>query len=336
MQRRADGWHLEIVAFGGGKARIDEPIASVKGMKELRQVPLRRNGWERREFAASLESGHEHQPIHVTILVYRADAERGFVPDLAAADAVLYVDTGVADEDASAIASIDAALAKRAGAPPRIVERGPAAKLKDLLRSIVKRSIHALRAGELADFWRQSMRNAEAAHDEAVFGALTKDKILSQPPGEVVAFLLSVVEERGRRAVRAGRFARADAYDRSLNARWQRLFAVNALEMLVADAGIASIFGAPGVRAMEPEEVAAALSGLRRIGAAKKAAIVERALVVAREAKLWDGAAAGVAATVLEELSERFYAVDDEPLRARLEDDVRKATDDYTLGAYED
>ena len=39
---------------------------------------------------------------------------------------------------------------------------------------------------------------------------------------------------------------------------------------------------------------------------------------------------------MLEELSDRFYAVDDEPLRMRLEEDIRGAPDDFTLGAYED
>jgi hypothetical protein len=106
--------------------------------------------------------------------------------------------------------------------------------------------------------------------------------------------------------------------------------------MLVADAGIAALFCAPGARAMEREEVTVALAGLKRIGAAKKVAIVERALVVAREANLWEGKADGLATKVLEELSDRYYAVDDEPLRARLEEDIRKAPEDFTLGAYED
>jgi hypothetical protein len=336
MQRRKDGWHLEIVAFGGGTTRIDEQVAAVKGMKELRQVPLARDGWERREFAASLEGGHEQQPIHVTLLVYRCEGGADFVPPLASADAVLFAQTGDAAIDARIAAEVDAALDERPGSPPRITEACTPAKVRDHLKTIVKRTIAALRAGELHEFWKASLRNAEAAHDEAVFGRLSREKIVGQPPGELVPYLLRVVRERGRRAVQAGRFARADAYDRSLNQRWQRLFAVSALESLVADAGIVALFGAPGVRAMEPDEVAAALSGLRRIGAVKKAAIVERALVVAREAKLWDGNAVGVAATVLEELSDKFYAIDDEPLAVRLEEDVRKSPDDFTLGPYED
>src|SRR5205823_5373140 len=116
----------------------------------------------------------------------------------------------------------------------------------------------------------------------------------------------------------------------------QRLLVVNALEALVADAGIGALFGAPGARAMEREDVTVAIAGLKRIGAAKKAAIIERALVVAREANLWEGKTDELAAKVLEELSGKFYAVDDEPLRTCLDAHIRKAADEFTLGAYED
>ena len=36
MQRDTDGWHLELVAFGGGRARADERVAAVGSFKELR------------------------------------------------------------------------------------------------------------------------------------------------------------------------------------------------------------------------------------------------------------------------------------------------------------
>ena len=67
MQRRADGWHLELLAFGGSGAHADERVAAVGGVKELRQVPLKRDGWERRDFALALDAkaGHERLPIVV-------------------------------------------------------------------------------------------------------------------------------------------------------------------------------------------------------------------------------------------------------------------------------
>lgn len=47
-----------------------------------------------------------------------------------------------------------------------------------------------------------------------------------------LAFLLRVVQERGRRAIASGRVPTAEAYEGCLSARWQRLHAVNALEMV--------------------------------------------------------------------------------------------------------
>jgi hypothetical protein len=313
-------------------------VATVGSFKELRQVPLKRDGWDRREFGISLDSkgGHEQLPIHIAAHAYGAATSDDFVPDLSGADGVLLVESGDAATDAHITAIVDAALAKRPGNPPRIVERAKSGALKEPLRNLVKAAVKALKAGELLEFWKQSTQRAAATHDADVFGPLTKEKILGQPPGEVAAFLLRVVRERARRAVAAGRVPTAEAYESCMSARWQRFLAVNSLEMLVADAGIAGLFGAPGARAMEREEVTTALAGLKRIGAAKKTAIIERALVVAREAKLWEGAADALATKVLEELSDRFYAIDDEPLSARLEQDIRKAPDDFTLGAYED
>jgi len=338
MQRRSDGWHLELVAFGGGKSHADEQVATLGSFKELHQMPVQGNGWVRREFGLSLDSkgGHEHLPIHVTTLAYGAAERDDFVPDLSSADGVLQVESGDLAIDARVATIVDLALSKRLGSPPRIVERATGGAVKDPLRDLVKRAVKALKAGELLEFWKQSARNAEAAHDAEVFGPLTKEKILAQPEGDVVAFLLRLVQARGRRAIASGRVPTAEAFERCMSARWQRLLAVNALEMLVGDDGVAALFGAPGGRAMEREEVTAALAGLKRIGAAKKAAIIERSLVVAREARLWEGNANDTAAKVLEELSDRFYAVDDEPLRMRLEEDIRGAPDDFTLGAYED
>lgn len=341
MERRADGWHLELVAFGGGPAHstcADERVAAVGGLKELRQVPLKRDGWERRDFQLSLDSkgGHEHLPIQLTILAYGPAAKDDFVPDLSSADGVLFLESGDDARDARLTAAMDADLAKRAGGPPRIVEHAKEGPLKVPVRTLVKRAIHALKAGELQAFWKESERNLEAAHDAEIFGPLTKEAILGKAPGTLVEFMLRVVFERGRRAVRSGRLANSEAYDRCLNVRWQRLLVVNALEMLIADAGVGALFGGPGARAMEREDVTAAVAGLKRIGAAKKAAIIERALGVAREANLWEAKPDGVAAKVLEELSDRFYAVDDEPLRTGLEEHIRKAPDDFTLGVYED
>jgi hypothetical protein len=301
-------------------------------------MPVRGNGWVRREFGLSLDTkgGHEHLPIHITTLAY-GDAERDdFVPDLTSADGVLLVESGNAAIDTRLTKTVDEALSKRLGSPPRIVERATGNALKDPLRELVKRAVKALKAGELLEFWKQSARNAEAAHDAEVFGPLTKEKILAQPEGKLVAFLLRLVQERGRRAIASGRVPTAEAFERCMSARWQRLLAVNSLEMLVADDGVAALFGAPGGRAMEREEVTAALAGLKRIGAAKKAAIIERSLVVAREAKLWEGNADATATKVLEELSDRFYAVADEPLSTCLEQDIRTAPEDFTLGAYID
>jgi hypothetical protein len=338
MLRRADGWHLELVAFGAGRARADERVATVTSLTELRQVPLKRDGWERRDFALGLDAkgGHEHLPIHVTILAYGPAEQDGFVPDLSTADGLLFVESGEAALDTQLVGAAEAALSKRLGGPPRIVERTKPGAVKNQLRALVKRTIQALKAGELLEFWKANDREAEVSHDAEVFGPLTKEKILGQKSGELVAFLLRLVHERGRRAVASGRLPTAEAYDRCLSARWQRLFAVNALDMLVGDAGVAALFGAPGARAMEREEVTFALAGLKRIGASKKVAIMEQALAVAREANLWEGKADGMAAKVLEELSDRFYAVDDEPLRARLEEDIRKTPEDFTLGPYED
>jgi hypothetical protein len=338
MQRQTDGWHLELVAFGAGRTRADEKVAALGSFKELRQIPLKRDGWERREFGLSLDSkgGHEQLPIHITALAYAAAEANDFVPDLSSADGVLVLASGDATIDARVAALVDAALAKRPGGPPHIVERSAGDSLKDPLRNLVKRAVKALKAGELLEFWKESVRSADAAHDADVFGPLTKDKILGQREGELVAFLLRLVHDRARRAVAAGRVPTSEAYERCMSARWQRLLAVNALEMLVADVGVVGLFGAPSGRAMEREEVTVALAGLKRIGAPKKAAIIERALVVAREARLWEGAADDLAAKVLEELTDHFYAVDDEPLSLRLEADIRKAPEDFTLGAYED
>jgi hypothetical protein len=324
MQRRSDGWHLELVAFGGEHGHADDGVAAVGSFKELHQIPVRGDGWVRRDFGLSLDSkgGHEHLPIHITTLAYGAAERVDFVPDLS-------IDTLVAK-------LVDDALSKRLGSPPRIVERAAGSSLKDPIRELVKRTVKALKAGELLEFWKQSAHNAEVAHDAEVFGPLTKEKILERPEGELVAFLLRLVQERGRRAIASGRVPTSEAFERCMSARWQRLLAVNALEMLVRDDGVAALFGAPGGRAMEREEVTAALAGLKRIGAAKKAAIIERSLVVAREAKLWEGNADATATKVLEELSDRFYAVDDEPLRTCLEKDIRTAPEDFTLGTYED
>lgn len=338
MQRRTDGWHLEVVAFGVGPRRADEEVAAVGSFKELLQIPQRGDGWVRRTFGLSLDSkgGHEQLPIHVRTLAYGPAERDGFVPDLTSADGVLVLESGDATVDARIVTLVDDALSRRPGNPPRLVERATSTDLKDRLRDVVKRSVKALKAGELRDFWKQTLSNANALHDAAVFGPLTKEKILGQPEGELVAFLLRLVAERGRRAIALGRVPTREAFERCMSTRWQRLLAVNALEMLVADAGVAALFGAPGGRAMEREEVTAALAGLKRIGASKKAAIIERALVVAREARLWEGAADDTATRVLEELSDRFYAVGDEPLRMRLEEDVRTSPEDFTLGAYAD
>jgi hypothetical protein len=341
LQRRVDGWHLELAAFGAAGARADERVATVPGLKELR-LPLARDGWERRELSLSFDGkgSHERLPILVTVLAYGAAKDRAdFVPDLTSADAVLLLESGDAALDAQVASAADEALAKRLGSPPRIVEhaKGDSADvLKTALRDAVKRAVKALKSGELNEFWKQSVRTASDAHDAAVFGPLTIEKMTSQPSGELVAFMLRVVQGRARRAVASGRVPNAEAYGRCLSARWQRLLAVHVLETLVADAGVAALFGAPDHRAMEREEVTFALAGLKRMGAPKKAAIVERALAVAREAKLWEGAADELATKVLEELSAHFYAVDDEPLRVRLEEDIRKAPEDFTLGAYED
>jgi hypothetical protein len=340
MLRRADGWHLEIVAFGAGGVHADERVATVPNLKERLQVPRKGAGWTRRELGLALDAklGHEHLPIDITILAYGpADvAKDDFVPDLASADGVLFFESGEAALDSRIAAAIDAALAERGGTPPRIVERAKEDGAKSGIRSVVKQTVQALKTGQLHAFWQQSDRHMVAAHDEAVFGALTKEKILGQPEGELVAFMLRAVRERGRRAVRSGRLATSDAYDHSLSARWQRLLAVSSLEAVIADDGVAALFAAAGARPMEREEVTAALAGLKRIGAAKKAAIIERAMVVAREANLWEGATDATASQVLEELSTRFYAVDDEPLGLCLERDIRKAPDEYTLSAYED
>ena len=326
------------MAFGAGRTPADEPVAAVGSFKELRQVPLQGAGWTRRSFGLSLDSkgGHEQLPIHITTFAYGAAERDDFVPDLSTADGVLVVESGDVVADGRAVMNVEQALAKRLGNPPLIIERGASSAVKDRIRELVKRSVKALKAGELQEFWKQTVSSANAAHDAAVFGALTKEKIVDQAEGELVEFMLRLVRARGRRAIAAGRVPSPEAFERCMSARWQRLLAVNALEMLVADAGVAGLFGAPGGRAMEREEVTAALAGLKRIGAPKKAAIIERALVVAREAKLWEGAADKTATTVLEELSDRFYAVDDEPLRMRLEADVRDAPEDFTLGPYED
>ena len=89
MLRRTDGWHLELVAFGGGRAH--DRVGAHGGLKELRQFPLMRDGWDRREFLLSLDSkgGHEQLPIQVTIVAYGAPERDEFVPDLSSADGVL-------------------------------------------------------------------------------------------------------------------------------------------------------------------------------------------------------------------------------------------------------
>jgi hypothetical protein len=339
MQRNAEGWKLEIVAFGAKRIRADERIATIPGLKELRNVPLTRQDWTRREFGLSLDAkgGHEQLPIEIVVLAYATTADKDdFVPDLSAADAVLFLESGDLGLDTRVGAAVDVALSERVGKPPHIVERVKNDDVKTSLRTIVKRSVNALKTGKLNGFWKESVSKTAAAHDAAVFGALTKEKILGQPPGELVPFLLRVVRDRGRRAVKMGRLPSSEAFDRSLSARWQRLLAVKQLEMLVGDDGIAALFAAPGARPMEREEVTAALAGLKRIGASQKAQIIERALMIAREAELWEGKTNPTATKVLEELSSRFYDVKDEQLSTRLEEDIRKAPDEFTLGAYED
>jgi hypothetical protein len=332
MRRRADGWHLEIVAFGGGRA--DDGVAALSTFKELRQLPLQGPGWERREFGLTFDakSGFENQPIHMVVHAYAPAKDESFVPELRLCDGVLVVDA-----DARRLEAVDAALAKRLGGPPRIVEQAPAGKpLKDAMRALVKRTVAALKAKELHAFWKANDRDSEAAHDTEVFGPLTKDAILARPQGDLVEFILRIVRERGRRAVRSGRLPSVDAFERSLGTRLRRLVVVHALEALIADDGVSALFGPPGDRAMDREDVTGGIAALKRIGAAKKAAIIERALVVAREAQLWEVKPDALATKVLDELSERFYAVEDEPLGALAEESVRKAPEDFTLGAYQD
>ncbi len=332
MQRRADGWHLELVAFGSGRA--DEGVASLTTFKELRQIPLQGPGWERREFGLTFEakSGFENQPIHIVVHAYAPAKDEAFVPDLRRCDGVLVIAA-----DARRMEAVDAALAKRLGGPPRIVEQAAAgAPLKDGMRALVKRTVAALKASELHAFWKATDRDSEATHDAEVFGPLTKDAILARPRGELVEFMMRILRERGRRAVRSGRLPNVDAYERSLGTRLRRLVVVHALETLVADDGVSALFGPPGDRAMDREDVTGGIAALKRLGAAKKAAIIERALTVAREANLWEKKPDGLATKVLDELSERFYAVDDEPLGALFEESIRKSPEDFTLAAYED
>jgi hypothetical protein len=335
MQRRADGWHLELVAFGAG---ADSGIAAVTTFKETRQIPRKGPDWERREFELTIDakSGFENQPIHIAVLAYAQGNDLAFVPDLSHADGVLFVETGDAGLDIRRLAATDVALSGRLGKPPRIVERAKPGPLKDPIRALVKTAVQALKAKQLHSFWTESDRSFEAVRDAEVYGALTKEAILARPPGELVEFMMRVVRERGRRAVKSGRLVNTEAYERSLNARWRRMLVVHALEMLVADDGVRALFGPPGDRAMDREDVTGGVAALKRIGASKKAAIIERALVVAREARLWEEPPDGLAAKVLEELSERFYAVDDEPLGGRLEEHIRKVPEEFTLGAYED
>lgn len=337
MHRDTDGWHLELVAFGGSGTRADERIAALPGMKELRQIPLKGVGWERRDFRMSLEAkGDREIPVHVTILAYGPAEHEDFVPDLSHTDGLLFIECGDSARDERLGSLATAALAKRLGNPPRIVERAQTASVKEPLRDLVKRVVKARKAGDLDAFWKESVRQAELTQGEAIFGPLTKEKILGQPRGEVVDFLLRVIHGRGRRAVARGRLPNRESFERSLSNRWQRLMAVELLDGLVRDAGLGALFAAPGERALQREEVVLALAGLKRIGVPKKAELVERALGIAREANLWDGKAEPTASAVLEELSTRYYSIDDEPLRERLEEDVRKSPDDFTLGAYED
>ncbi|HEY8077819.1 MAG TPA: hypothetical protein VIF62_27020 [Labilithrix sp.] len=332
MQRRADGWHLELVAFGAGRA--DEGVAALTTFKELRQVPLQGDGWERREFGLTFEakSGFENQPIHVVVHAYAAGKNASFVPELRLCDGVL-----LAGGDAAMLKTVESALGKRLGAPPKIVEQATADRpLKDAMRALVKRAVAALKASELHAFWGATERDRETAHDTEVFGPLTKDAILARPKGDLVPFIMRVVRERGRRAVKSGRLPNVDAYERSLGTRLRRMLVVHTLESLVADGGVHALFGPPSERAMDREDVTGGVAALKRMGAAKKAAIIERALVVAREANLWEVRPDGLATKVLDELSERFYAVDDEPIGALLEESIRKAPEEFTLSAYAD
>jgi hypothetical protein len=337
MERNADAWQLSVVAFGPNRVRADERVAKVPGMKELRQVPLARDGWTRRELGLHLDAkgGHEQLPIDIKIFAYGSEKD-DFVPALDMADAVLFLESGDIALDVRVSAAVDVALSERPGKPPHIVEKVKEEDPKVGLRTVVKRAVHALKTGKLNAFYKESLSKMTAVRDAALFGALTKEKILGQPEGELVAFMLKLVRERGRRAVIAGRLPNAEAYERSLSARWQRLLAVNALESIVADDGIGVLFAAPGARPMEREEVTTALAGLKRIGAQQKAQIIDRALLIAREADLWEGKTDPTATKVLEELTSRFYDVKDEPLGLRLEEDIRKAPEDFTLGAYED
>ncbi len=337
MERNADGWELKVVAFGPNRVRADERVARVAGLKELRQVPVVRDGWSRRELGLHLDAkgGHEQLPIDIKVLAYGAERV-DFVPDLGGADAVLFMESGDIALDVRLSAAVDVALSERPGKPPHIVEKVKDDDPKVALRTIVKRVVHALKTGKLTQFYKESLSKMSAVRDAELFGALTKEKILAQPEGELVPFMLKVVRERGRRAVSAGRLPHAEAYDRSLSARWQRLLAVNALASLVADDGIGVLFAAPGARPMEREEVTTALAGLKRIGASQKAQLIDRALLIAREANLWEGKTDPTATKVLEELTSRFYDIQDEPLGLRLEEDIRKSPDDFTLGPYVD
>src|SRR2546423_4143001 len=175
MQRRVDGWHLELVAFGGGETRANDLLAAVGGMEE--GPPKREGGRDRREFRLLLDAkgAHELLPIHIAILAYGASAEAPEgVPDLSRADGVLFVDSEDAALDARVLATVDAALGKRLGNPPRIVEQTKGEPAKNHLRNLVKSAVQALKKGELHEFWVQSARSAEAVHDAEVYGALTK------------------------------------------------------------------------------------------------------------------------------------------------------------------
>ncbi len=175
-----------------------------------------------------------------------------------------------------------------------------------------------------------------------VFAPITAAQLAEHPaPAQ---FLLKAAYERSQRALDEGRIANFDDHDKALGPRWHDLFAVNAAEVLASESGVASLFGPPEDRGVEPAELERAIALLRAVDEPVKAKIYQRLLEIAEEENLWSARPddfdweawqRGDANAELSKLEERLGTFQTD-LYDRLDDYVREHAADFELPSYDD
>ncbi len=299
MQLREDEVQLTLVAFGSQGSRADELLADVAGLECLRPALENPAGWVRRDFGFKLDQrvrGGAGAVIAVTFVGYGLhDTPPDFVPSVNLADGVLFFSSGDPARDAPTRAVLDAALAQRLESPPSIVERVPPDQqtregVAEHLRALMTSTIEALASGALVDYWAASARHEATRFRDALYGALRVERIMETSREDLLGLLMQIAYERASRACREKHVASHAEYYARLDPRWREVLAVNALEVQTTGAGLTSLFGDPGNRAVEPLEMASAIDLYVRIGGRgrDKADVLRDALAIAEREGLWD------------------------------------------------